>query len=137
MAPDISKALAAFVTADSAVKALIVKRFYPVHLPQSVIMPAASYQFLPGGRVVQAHGEKSSLPRARVQITMFGVLYVDCAAVDAAIKQALDGQQGSWGSGSFVTEVESCVVAGPPADGVDPETGLLWRTRDFFIMWKE
>lgn len=137
MTARIEAALFYKVTQNSGVSTLIGTRFTPTTLPQTVVLfPAAVYQFI-GGNAIQEHGNPSSLPRSRVQITCWSTNFDDPVAVDKAIKTAIDGKRESWGTGSYVTKVLSCIAETTPRDDKDPVTGLFWRSRDYFIRWQE
>lgn len=136
MSADLDAALVYAVTHASGVTALISTRFYPMRLPETVTMPAATYQMVGGGSRVGQHRAPSLLPRQRVQLTVFGS-FADCVAIDRALRVALDGFRGTWGTGATATAIESCMCVSGPVDDADPEAGLVWRSRDYFIMWKE
>ena len=136
MAADLGKALTYQVTQDSGVSTLIFSRFSPVAMPQTSVFPLAVYQEI-SGQPIHLHGEASVLPRSRVQITCWGMTYSDVTAVDKAIKSAIDGKRGNWGTGSYVTMIEECVAETTPHDDRDPETQIYQRSRDYMIRWKE
>lgn len=134
---DIENALFYKVTHDVGVSSLIGTRFTPTSLPQTVTgFPAAVYQFI-SGSAIQEHGNPTSLPRPRIQITCWATSFDDTVAVDKAIKAAIDGKRENWGTGSYATKVESCIAETTPRDDKDPVTGLFWRSRDYFIRWQE
>ncbi len=142
MTADIGKALAYQVSQGSEVIAILGAnassngRFSPVSMPQTATFPLALYQEI-SGQLIHQHGEASVLPRPRIQITCWGMTYGDVVALDRAIKAAIDGKRGNWGTGSYVTMVESCVAETTPHDDRDPETSVFQRSRDYMIMWKE
>lgn len=135
---DIQKALVHKVTTDAGVIALIGTRFYDRKLPQSVTLPAATYQFVTGGELQHHHNEPSLLPNARLQITVFGHWGThDVGAIDRAIKSAIDGSRATWGTGAYQTEVQRCVAETGFFDDLDPESGLYLQMRDYRIMYLE
>jgi hypothetical protein len=136
MAGNIDAALFHKVSTNAGVIALISTRFYPLALPQTVTLPAAVYQEV-SGVPIKLHGEATVLPRPRFQITCWGTLFSDVVALDKAIKSAIDGKRESWGTGTYVTKVLSCVAETTPVDNRDPTTGLYQRSRDYFIRWQE
>lgn len=136
MSADIDKALTYQVTHDAGVIAVISTRFYPVNLPQTVTLPAAVYQSISGG-LLKIHGEVTKLPRPRYQITCWGNTLAEVVQCDLAIKAALDGKRGNWGTGTYVTYVEASQAESAPRDDRDTTTGLYMRFRDYMIMWKE
>lgn len=137
MAADLEKALHHKVTTTAGVIAVIATRFYPLALPPSVTLPAAVYQSIPAGTLRKIHNSKGLLPRQRIQITAWGTTFAAVVSVDRVIRDAIDGQRGSWGTGSFITVVQGCQAETTPYDDKDAETGLFYRIRDYFIMWSE
>lgn len=136
MTPILEQALRHKLINTSAISALVSTRVYPLRLPQQVVLPAITYQMI-GGPVITLHGERSKLPRQRVQITSWGE-FDTCIDTDRAVLAALDGTvQTVWGTGATAALVDNCQVAEAPRDAFDPESGLYYRQRDFFIMWHQ
>lgn len=133
---DIDKALRYKILQDAGVVALIVDRFYAVTLPQTVVLPAVTYQSS-AGKITSEHGSRSVLPRPRYQIKSWSDEFQDVVAIDIAIKNVIDGQRGNWGTGSYITFVDSCLNESVPRDDRDSITGLYTRSRDYLIMYKE
>lgn len=137
MASNIEKALYYQVINFAGMSALISDRFYPVRLKQTInTFPAAIYQLIPGSNTKE-HGNPTVLPRPRVQITIYSNNFDDTVAVDKLIKTAIDGKRGNWGTGSYVTYIQSCLSESTPRDDSDNDTGLYWRSRDYLIMYTE
>lgn len=132
---DIGKALFHKVTNTAGVSSLISTRFYPVVVPQTATFPLAVYQSISGGSI-KTHGEPSSLPRPRYQITAWALTFAEVVAIDNAIKTAIDGKRETWGTGAFATVVHECSPDNEPRDDRDPVTGLYTRSRDYFIRYK-
>lgn len=136
MAADIEKALTYKVTQNAGVIAVISTRFYPIALPQTVTLPAATYQLI-SGVPIGKHDSKTVLPKSIVQITCWGTTFAEIVSVDKAIKDAIDGQKGNWGTSTYVTSVKHCIAKTTPRDTRDATTGLHIRSRDYSIMWAE
>ena len=136
MTADIDKALTYQVTQNAGVKAILSSRFFPIALPSGTSLPAALYQEI-SGVLIGVHDGQSILPKPRIQITCWGLLFSDVVSADEAIRQALDGQKGNWGTGTYITEVEACQAVSTPHDDRDPGTGLYQRSRDYSIIWKQ
>jgi hypothetical protein len=132
---NIEKALTYELKNDSGLKSLINERVYPLALPPSVSLPALTYQIVTQ-KVQQAHGESSFLPRPRVQFTAWGTTFEQVVNVGNALRACVDGFRGVWGTGTYLTEVESVLFA-DQRDFKDPETGLFYRQQDYHMMWKE
>ena len=132
----IENALRHKVINNAVVATLIGTRFTPTSLPQKATFPAAVYQFI-SGTSIKEHGNPTSLPRQRVQITCWALNFDDTVVIDKAIKNAIDGKRENWGTGTYVTKVLSCQAETTPRDDKDPVTGLFWRSRDYFIRWQD
>jgi len=135
MAANIDKALAHKVKSDAGVASLIGVRFFPVRVPQGQPMPMAIYQATPG-KVTKEHGNPIALPNPRYQITCWAQTFEEVVDIDAAIKKAIDGKREDWGTGLYVTSIQRCQAEVNPRDDSDAVTGLFWRSRDYFIMYK-
>jgi hypothetical protein len=135
MSEGIEKAVTVELENNTPLKALINKRVYWNKLPQEVTLPALTLQVI-DGKAIQAHSEPSCLPTIRLQITAWGTTLDTVVSVSKSAKNAIDGHRGTWGSGGYVTSVESVRYSGK-RDFTDPDTGLTYRTQDFQIMYKE
>jgi hypothetical protein len=136
MAADIDKALFYQVSHDSGVIALMSTRFYPIAIPQTTTFPLALYQMV-SGVPVKVHDGKTILPKPRYQITVWAITFAEVVAIDLSIKLAIDGKRGNWGTGSYITYIESSLAETTPRDDRDPVTGLYQRSRDYNIMYSE
>jgi len=136
MAANVDKALVHQVKNNAGVIALISSRFYAVNLPQTVTLPAAVYQSI-SGKLIKEHGVVTSLPTPRYQITCWSNQFDDVVELDIAIKAAIDGKRGTWGTGTYVTMIQRCQAESVPRHDRDPVTGLYWLSRDYLIMWTE
>lgn len=132
---DSDKALTHYLKLDSTLTGYISGRVYPLALPESVVLPAVTYQQI-STTAEQAHGTASQLPRHRYQITAWAGTFEGAAQVAARMKTLLDGYQGNWGTSPYLTEIEHCLFA-DQRDFKDPETGLFQRQQDYFVMYKE
>lgn len=132
---DIDKALFHKVTNNSGVSTLISTRFYPVNLPQTATFPLAVYQSVSGDSI-HTHGAPTVLPKPRYQITCWALTFAEVVAIDKAIKNAIDGKRESWGTGSYVTEVQECTSQSEPRHDRDEVTGIYTLSRDYFIRYK-
>ena len=135
MTANIWKALPHFLESNGGLSALVSTRIYPMRLPQTATLPAITYQDV-SLAVTQAHKEKSSLPRPRFQFTISGGTVESVDNVGTALKNAIDGYQGNMGTGSYITEVEACLLKNEFSND-DPETRLYLRYQDYVIQYKE
>lgn len=133
MADTIDDALVHRLKNSTAVKA-ITTRVYPLALPQSVTLPAIVYQHI-DGVAVQAHGQASALPRQRVQLTFWASTYQEVVNLAHVVRLSLDGYRGNWGTGAYLTNIQSCLPAGEPRDFRDPDASLFYRQQDYQIMY--
>lgn len=123
--------LQAYLIANTAVKALVVSRVYPLVLPQDSEIPALTYQRISGPRVRSLKGP-SNLAHPRIMIKCYGRTYLSAKTVAAAVRVALDGYRGTMGS----TVVGDVILDGEDED-LEQDTGLYWVSMDFIIWHKE
>lgn len=116
----IEEGLSAYVTAVTAVQALIVARFYPLRLPENPTYPAATYQRISGPRVHSQTGP-SQLAYPRFQLDCYASTYLGAKAVAGALRVALDGYKGLMG-----TVAVGSVLFMDDRDFYDPAT-RIWR----------
>ncbi len=104
---------------------------YHARLPQSVTLPAVTYQEISRTMTGQ-HGEPSVLTRSRIQITAWAATYEQAYAVGKTIRAALDGERGEWGTGASKTAIHACQITA--ARSAYEELADLWQyQQDFFI----
>ena len=132
---DSDKALAHYLKLDNTLDGYIAERIYPIALPESVTLPAVTYQVI-STTAIQAHGTASELPRHRYQIAAWAGTYAGAAQVADRVKVLLDGYRGSWGTAAYLTDIEHCLFT-DQRDFKDPDTGLFQRQQDFFVMYQK
>lgn len=135
MSADIWKALPYYLENNAGLSALVSSRIRPVRLKQGEALPAITYQDI-SSRYTQAHNEPACLPFPRFQFTIFAGTVSSAVAVANALKSALSGYQGNMGTGSYVTEVEACLLKNEFSND-DPEIGIYQRFQDYVIQYKE
>lgn len=77
--------------------ALVGERFYPLTLPQNVVLPAIRYQQISEPPEL-THSGPADISRPRIQLTIHASTYATAAAIGAALRAALHGSQ-RWGAG--------------------------------------
>lgn len=109
----IEEGLAAFLVANAGVNALISGRVYPNKLPQDVTLPAITYQRIDSPRI-HAHDSSGATgtARPRMQIDCWAggsEPYKSAKAISDAVRAALDGYRGTFGTVNPVT-VQSALI---------------------------
>lgn len=132
MTTDFDAALTYKLTHTSAIQAKLGTRIYPVALPTSVAFPAAVFQPI-SGAPINLHKEKSVLPNAIYQITVWSEDLDTAREAEAVLTAELDGFKGTWNGVS----IERCVASRVPIYNRDPETLLFSVIREFTVMWRE
>lgn len=133
---DIDRAVGYYLENYAGLAALQSTRVYRLTMPKDPVFPLTVFTIF-GGNVTQPHGEKSILPRPRLQITHYGIDASDVIALEKQSNLALDGFAGTWGISPYNTEIQGCLVNGGWRDDREPQTGLYSRQRDYFVMYKE
>lgn len=131
---NIDKAIAHKLLNSAGISSIVGDRVYPVRLPQTVTFPLLVFQSI-SGKAIKYQSEPTALPRPRYQITCWSNLFEDVVALDLAVLQAIDGKRENWGTGTYVTFIQSCIAESEPLDNPEPETGLFVRSRDYFIQY--
>lgn len=134
MAGDLELALAQYLKSYSGLNALVGGRIYPVTKAQLGELPYVTYQRI-STRYVQAHGEYSSLPTARVQFNLFAKRFEEVKALNVQLNNALDGYRGEMGGEAGSVEVFFSLAKGEGNNYTDdPELYLIQR--DYLIMFE-
>lgn len=133
MANDIGAGVNAKVLETAAVKAIVADRGYPDHLPQGCLYPAYTYTVV--SDVASHHMQGiSGLSEARVQFDFYAHTRRESNALHEAVRIAIDGQRGTFGSEQVRTCHSENVFrsADQPVDGSDK-----WRyiTSVDYLIW--
>lgn len=100
----IEEGLAAFLVANAAVNAIVSGRVYPNKLPQTVTLPALTYQRIDTPRV-HSHDTSGATGTAhpRIQFDCWAASYSSAKSLSDALRGALNGYKGTMGSVNPVT----------------------------------
>ena len=115
---------------DTGVKALVVKRVYPIRLPQNVTLPCITYQRISTPRL-HTHDKAGGTAYPRFQITIWDDNPKDVKTLSDAVRTCLDGWSGTVES----VKVQSSLSDDENSD-YDPESQIYWTNLDF-IIWHE
>ena len=108
-------------------------RFYPGRVPPEAVLPAASYQRIPGAdEEPQAMGVGAGVTTARYQITAWAATYQMARDLADQIRAAFARWRGVVAG---VTIQDSLPVLTNEED--EPDAGTFWRSRDFLISFLE
>jgi hypothetical protein len=110
---------------------------FPLTLPQSVTLPAMTYQLVSETPTV-THDWQQDHPlydgrryeEARVQFNAYGRTFDEAEALSDELKAAITGYRGPWGD----VQIES-VLPALSLDDFEPETRNWRRITDYFIQW--
>lgn len=123
--------LFSFVTAQTAVSALIGTRLYPGHAPQNPTYPLATYHRVSGTRVSSLGGD-SGLADPRFQFSAQSPSYATARSVAEAMRAALSGYQGLMGA----TDVRAS-AASSDIDIYYDDIGVWQSSFDVFLTHQE
>lgn len=107
---------------NTAIKALINERVYPMVAPQNVVKPYLTYQVISKINL-QCMGGKIYRGNYRMQIDCFSLTYSNVKAISEAVKNALIG---------FMTSSDINII-----DDYEDETKLFRQIIDFKINNKD
>jgi len=91
------------LAATTAITDITSTRIYPEVLPQDGTVPALTYQRVAGYEVASMDGV-TGLARTTIQINCIAATYIEAKALRDAVRTALAGTSGTWGS----TTVQAC-----------------------------
>jgi hypothetical protein len=107
----IEDGLAAFLAANAGISALVSTRVYKNKLPQTVTMPALTFQRIDGPRLLTHDTSgKTGTASPRFQFSAWGASYSSAKGVTDAVRAALNGYQGTMGTTDPVT-VQGALIA--------------------------
>jgi hypothetical protein len=96
----IEEALYTKLSGTAAISTLVAARIYPAPLAQEIANPCISYQRIDTPREY-SHGGYSSLAVPRFQVDCLADTYEGAYALANAVRQAVQGSSGTWGSVSI------------------------------------
>ena len=115
---------------------LISTRVYPLKLPQTVTLPAITYQRISTPRELTHDQQAGGLAMPRFQFTCWGTTFSSVKGVVKELRNCLNGFSGTFGSGASTVSVGG-VLSANEIDSFDPESGLYWTAVDYFIHHQE
>jgi hypothetical protein len=132
----LSSDLRVFLLADATIAGLVGTRIYPLLLPQSPTLPALTYQWISLVPVHSMDGP-SGLVARRLQVDCWGSTYLAIETLAEAVRNRLDGYQGSLLAGSPSGSVVQGVFRAMERDGYEEAPALYRRTVDFMLHAEE
>ena len=122
----IEEGLKSYLAGVAAIAAIVSGRIYPVKLPDEPTLPALVYLRTAGVSVESLDGKGAAHPR--FQIDAYAETYAAVKGLAEAVKTALRGYQGTWGT----LKIQAVRFLGD-ADMYEPETEEERVTMDFEI----
>lgn len=134
MANDVGAGVNAKLLETAAIKAIVADRGYPDILPQNCLLPAYTYTIVSDEPQHHLQG-LSGIALARIQFDFYAKTRKESNALDEAVRIAISGQRGTWGSESIRTCHAQTGIRGmdQPIDASDK-----WRyyvTRDYLVWY--
>ena len=126
----LEEGLYTFLQSRAGLTALVGTRIYPVMAPQGVALPYVAFDRV-DTRPEQALGEAAGLATTRVQFDCYAAGAKQAKELADALRQALDGQSGTWGS----VVVGACLWLNE-LDVYEPETGSYAVPVDFDVIYE-
>lgn len=129
----IEEGLLYFLQNNAGVSGLVSTRIYPNKLPQTVTMPAITYQRISSPRI-HTHDSSGATGTAnpRFQFDAWGATYDSCKDVTDAIRAALNGYRGTMGAVNPVT-VQGALIDDERFEP-SPDAGIQ-RIMSDYIIW--
>lgn len=115
----------------------VAERVYPLTLPQSVTLPAMTYQLVSETPFTthdwqQDHALYTGVhsQESRVQFNAYGDTYDAAEELARELEAAITGYRGPWGD----VQIES-VIPALALDDYDPDIQKWRRITDYFVVW--
>ena len=118
---------------DTEVKLIVVKRIYPLMLPQNPTLPAITYQLISPMNLI-AHNGAVGTAYCRYQINAFDDDFDGVKLLVDKIRLCMDGYKGAIGTTSTIN-VQAMLPDGG-GDDYDPETKRFRSFRDY-VIWHD
>lgn len=132
----LEEGLFSYLSTYAGLTALISARVYPFRIPQeqAVSLPCMTYQRISTPRH-QTHDTSgaSDLASPRFQFDAWAETYASAKAITDQIRAALNGKNGTIGSGGSAVTIQAALVQEETPE-LDPETNI-YRSRSDFIIW--
>lgn len=132
----IESAIYSLLKNDGTINGLVGTKIYPNLVPQSIAMPAITYQEISSPREYTASGATGTT-EARFQINCWDDNYSGAKEVAEAVRKKLSGYKGTVG----ILKIQSCfLVDEDDMPQASPETDVLKRygkRLDFILMYDE
>jgi hypothetical protein len=120
----------------NGVSSLVSTRIYPLKLPQTVTLPAITYQRISTPRVLTHDQASGGLALPRFQITVWAESPDSAKAVVDAVRTAIHGFRGNFGTGANIVSVGSC-LAEDERIAYEAASQLYMSSIDFIIYHAE
>jgi hypothetical protein len=120
------------ITADSGFAALAANRLYPLILPDTPTLPAATYQLI-SSVAEETNDGPSGFVTARIQIDTWSDAYASCKALAKALRVLLDGLTGILPNGIAVSNI----LRDNATDYIEPVSRLYRVQTDWLVMYDE
>lgn len=121
---------------NAGVSALVPQdRIYHLRLPQTVTMPAITVQRVSSPRV-QTHDEGGGgLAHPRIQIDCWGTTYASVKEVTDAVRAAIKGFSGTFGTPPNTVTVNACLIEDERPEAYPDEN--LYRIISDYRFWHQ
>lgn len=129
----IEEGLFAYLSTNAGLVALISTRVYPNKLPETVTLPALTYQRIDSPRV-HTHDTSGATGTAypRFQFDAWATTYASAKAITDALRAALNGYRGTMGTGGTAVTVQGALVQDESFDDF-ADAGMLRISSDYII----
>lgn len=135
MSITIEEGLRVHLLADLTLSSLIDDRIFIIKLPQTITIPAITYQRVSNARPQTLDQDETGLSMPRFQFDIYAEDYSTAKSIMIALRNSLLGFRGEFGT------LDKIAVQGilfeHEQDDYEPETELYRLTVDYRIMYAE
>ncbi len=133
----LEEGLHAYLANFANLTAKVGTRIYPVHFPQTTIMPCVVYQRIdtPRDLTHDSSGATGDLAHPRIQIEVWAETYEDGKEITDIVRSALNGHTGTLAGGSVSVTIRAALVNNENVE-YSPDFEL-YRFLSDYIIWQE
>lgn len=135
---NIEEAIYFILTNNADIYGTVGGRIYPLYMPDSVELPAITYQRISTVRELTHDQEAGGLASAIFQFTVWDSDYATIREISEMIRNCLNGYKGTVtiDSGDSDIDIQASLINGE-VDNYDPEVNLYWTSIDYLIKSEE
>jgi len=131
----IEEAIVYHLLDDIQIQEMVDDKVYLIALPQSITLPAITYQRISTDRLMTHDQDAGGLATARIQFDTYATTYAEAKKTASALRNSLLGYKGQMG-GVNTVRVDATLSA-LEQDSMEPDLKIYRITTDYLISYEE